>query len=289
MPFTSNPSRRRRAKTALAGLATAVAATASLAGTAFASGPTHAIAVSPFTNLKYSTPAGCGFRAPAPACTTPQQVQVAALPGAFPASANVSMVLCNTSVFASDPLAACDYANGRGLDVVNDAVMTTAGGGIPATPLQMPSTKALSGSPGHTDSHAVCPPTAAQLAAGHTCSVVVTTADQQHRGTQAVYFKATLTVTPKVPTPNITNITLDGKSFACGTVANAGQAGQTCSQGELVHLYLNNQLLGGVVANTDGTFHMQLPIPNGFGKFTYKAVGVTSGLIATGTYSNMPS
>ena len=83
-------------------------------------------------------------------------------------------------------------------------------------------------------------------------------------------------------------MTLKGSSFACAAVANAGQPTQTCSQGELVHLYLNNSLLGGVVASTDGSFQLSLPVPPGFGKFTYKAVGMVSGLVRTAVYTNYP-
>ena len=142
----------------------------------------------------------------------------------------------------------------------------------------------MSGSPGHESNKAVCPPTAAQVAAGQTCSVMVIAADQQSKGAQPVFLKALLTVEPKVPTPGVTTVTLAGKYFACATVANGA-----CARGELVHLYLNNVLIGGVNANTDGTFQLTLPMPSGFGKFTYKAVGVTSGLIATSVFSNMPS
>ena len=212
----------------------------------------RSIALSKAVNLTASKNAGCSANY-GPACATPQTVSVSTSIFGGKANAPVTLALCNGQVAFSpnidgtgaqgDIAHGCDFGNGRGFGgqgVPNsgslqlDATGNCCTGG-PNVTLQLPSAALLTqwGGPTgtNTNPNAVCPPTPAQIAAGHTCAVVLGQFNPAapfgpwlYAGYRQLFLKSPIpsitcngsTCPSSIPTG--TSVAVTGVQFACRTV-----------------------------------------------------------------------
>jgi hypothetical protein len=212
----------------------------------------RSIAVSKAVNLTASKNAGCSANY-GPACATPKTVSVSTSSFGGKVNAPVTLALCNGQVAFSanidgtgaqgDIAHGCDFGNGRGYGgqgIPNSGTLQLDAAGNcctsgPSVTLQLPSAALLTQSGGpsgnNTNPNAVCPPTAAQIAAGRTCAVVLGELNpaapfgpSRYAGYRQVFLKSPIpsitcnggTCPSSIPTG--TSVAVTGVQFPCRTV-----------------------------------------------------------------------
>ena len=268
------------------------------------------IALDKAVNLTASKNAGCSANY-GPACATPQTVSVSTSNFAGKPNAPVTVALCNSHVAFSanlngtgaqgDIAHGCDFGNARGY----------AGQGVPnsgnlqlnasgnccvsgsTVTLQLPSAALLTqwGGPSgaNTNANAVCPPTAAQIAAGRTCAVVLGElnaaapfAPWRYAGYRQAFLKSPIpsitcnggTCPSSIPTG--TSVAVTGVQFPCRTIqpddpATIGYDG-ACLQAHtnktiLLKRVATGQLVPGAItptsqtANVNGNYTVTFTMP----------------------------